>query len=401
MCETLKFTILIAALILFGMIGLSYPANNSTCNVSNGSCTISNITISHITVNSTGKIGKPIYMVLIFAQGCPHCEALNSYIANLSKTYDIRVSYVNALTNQTTLAEYLNNYNISKNDWGAVPILIVNNTYCAGDTPCESFLAANIGAFSKNGTPQLSPGGSSNLGNLSIAELTVLALVDSINPCAFAVLIFLLSTLFIRNPNNRRKILFAGVSFALGIFAFYIIIGVLLLLGIKSVLAITNLKSIYVYCAFGAFAIILGLWNIKDYLAYGRGVAMEVPKSWRPKMFGVMDKILFKFASIPAAFVAGVIVTAFLLPCITGPYFVAGSLLKNLPIGTAIAWLAYYNLIFILPMLIITALVYASFTSVDKAQNFKEKNIKKLHLFAGIMLLGVGIVIILQVLGYL
>jgi hypothetical protein len=212
-------------------------------------------------------------------------------------------------------------------------------------------------------------------------------------------LIFLLSTLFLRNPNERHKILLGGIAFALGIFAFYITVGVLLLFGIKSVLALANLKSIYIYGAFGVLTIILGILNIKDYVApRSLGFSMEVPTRWRPKMFGTMDKILFRFASIPAAFIAGVLVTAFLLPCITGPYFVAGSLLKDLPLTTAVAWLAYYNFLFIFPMLVITTLVYASFTSVEKAHAFREKNIPKLHLIAGLMLLAVGIVILLQVL---
>ena len=108
-----------------------------------------------------------------------------------------------------------------------------------------------------------------------------------------------------------------------------------------------------------------------------------------------------RFVSIPAAFIAGVLVTAFLLPCITGPYFVAGSLLKSLPLGTAALWLAYYNALFVLPMLIITVLVYASFTSVERAHAFREKNTRKLRLIAGILLIVVGVTIILQMAGWI
>ena len=85
------------------------------------------------------------------------------------------------------------------------------------------------------------------------------------------------------------------------------------------------------------------------------------------------DTLVLKFASVPAAFAAGVLVTAFLLPCITGPYFVAGSLLKDLPLSQSVLWLAYYDLLFILPMFVITALVYGSLTSVEKAAKFREK----------------------------
>jgi thiol-disulfide isomerase/thioredoxin len=370
---------------------------SSTCTIGSNGCGLNSISINAIAVNSIGKTGKPVYMVLAFANGCTHCEALNDYIRNLSNTYDIRMTYINAVTNQTALTRYFSYYKVPTDDWDTVPILFVNNTYCVGDAQCESFLSENMAAFAKNGTQPIEASGP-GLGSLTIAEFTGLALVDSVNPCAFAVLIFLLSTLFMRNPNKRHRILLGGISFALGIFAFYITVGVLLVLGIRSVLAVSNLNSVWVYGAFGVFAIILGILNLKDYVAYGKfGFAMEVPKRWRPRMLGTMDKILFEFASIPASFVAGVVVTAFLLPCITGPYFVAGSLLRNLPTGAAILWLAYYNFLFILPMLIITALVYMSFTTVEKAHAFREKNIRKLHLLAGVMLLIVGIVILLQV----
>ena len=54
----------------------------------------------------------------------------------------------------------------------------------------------------------------------------------------------------------------------------------------------------------------------------------------------------------------------------------------------------YYNFLFVLPMLIITALVYFSFTSIDKASEFRERNVKKLHLVAGLLLILVGAIML-------
>jgi thiol-disulfide isomerase/thioredoxin len=388
-----------AAPLILVVILLGGSVLNSTCNVISGTCPSTNSTINAIAVNATNKTGNPVYLSFAFAPGCPHCEALNNYLANLSKRYDLRVTYINAVANQTTLSDYLSYYNVSQSYWDAVPILFLGNkTYCVGDTTCESFMSQNIIAFAQKGVP-LQQVGSASLGQLSILEISGLALVDSINPCAFMVLIFLLSTLFMRDPNKRYKILLGGICFALGIFSFYMTVGVLLLLGIKSVLAVANLKNIYIYGAFGIFSIILGLLNLKDYFAYGSmGFVMEVPRRWRPKMLATIDKAVMGVASMPGIFISGVLVTAFLLPCITGPYFVAGSLLKDLPLGIGILWLLYYNFLFVLPMIIITLLVYFSFTSVEKAAKFREKNIKKLHLIAGILLLGIGITILYSVL---
>jgi thiol-disulfide isomerase/thioredoxin len=394
-----KYLAIVPLILVYLLLGSS--TLNSTCNVTTGACSggANGTLTTTIISNSTNKIGKTIYVALAYAPGCPHCKALNDYIGNLSKTYDIRVVYINAIANQTIFSQYLKYYNVSESYWDSVPMLFINNTYCVGDTSCISFLSSNIASISLTGA--LLPNvGSASLGKLTILEITGLALVDSINPCAFAVLIFLLSTLFMRNPNKRYKILLGGISFALGIFVFYATVGVMLLLGIKSALAITNLKNVYIYGAFGIFSIILGLLNLKDYFSYGSlGFVMEVPKRWRPKMLATIDKIMMsEIASIPGAFIAGVLVTAFLLPCITGPYFVAGSLLKDLPVGVGILWLLYYNFLFVLPMFIITSLVYLSFTSVEKAHAFREKNIRRLHLIAGILLLAVGAVILSSIL---
>ena len=369
----------------------------STCNVTTAACTANTGTglLTTASSNTTGKLGMPVYLALAYAPGCPHCEALNSFILNLSRTYDIRTTYINVIENQSVLTQYLSHYNVSQSYWGSVPILFVSGTYCVGDTTCMSFLASNISSLAQTGTTAPVVGGGS-LEGLTVLAITGLALVDSVNPCAFAVLIFLLSTMFMYNPTKRYRLLLGGTSFALGIFSFYLMVGVGLLTGIKSVLVVTGLNNDYIYGGFGVFSIALGLLNMKDYISYGSiGFVMEVPRRWRPKMLGTMDKVLLsKIASVPGAFVAGVLVTAFLLPCITGPYFVAGSLLKDLPLNTAVLWLAYYNLLFVLPMFIITGLVYFSFTSIDRASEFSERNTKKLHFVAGVLLILVGAIML-------
>ncbi len=389
---------LLISLFLAPVVPIAAAQSNSICNLTSGTCPIGSgqgiVTTMH--ANATGK---PIYMALAYAPGCPHCEALDNFIINLSSKYNIQMTYINALTNQATLSRFLSYYKVPQSDYGVVPILFVNGTYCIGDTQCISLLSENIASFAKDGTPPLEPN-SGSLGTMSFFEITALALVDSVNPCAFAVLIFLLSTLFMRDPNNRRTILLGGIAFAMGVFIFYFIIGLLLLMGIKAALAVAGLSNAYVYIIFGIFAVLLGIFNLKDYFSYGSlGFVMEVPMRWKPKMLATIEKnVLGRIATITGSFIAGVLVTAFLLPCITGPYFLSGSILKALPLPTASLWLVYYNILFILPMLVITLLVYFSFTSIEKASEFREKNIRKLHLVAGLLLILVGAIMFYSVL---
>jgi cytochrome c biogenesis protein CcdA len=136
-------------------------------------------------------------------------------------------------------------------------------------------------------------------------------------------------------------------------------------------------------------AIVIGLFNIKDYFWYGGGgFAMEIPKKWRPKL----KEMLGKATSPVSAFFIGIVVTLFELPCTGGPYlFVLGLLSQNLSWVKIIPILLYYNLVFVLPLIILSGLIYFGYSSVEGTHAWKEKNIKILHLVAGIIMITLGI----------
>ena len=88
-----------------------------------------------------------------------------------------------------------------------------------------------------------------------------------------------------------------------------------------------------------------------------------------------------------------IFVTIFLLPCTVGPYIIASGALSGLALVKTIPFLLLYNLIFILPMLIITLSIYLGIASAEKISNWKERNIKYIHLVTGILLVVLGILI--------
>ena len=45
-----------------------------------------------------------------------------------------------------------------------------------------------------------------------------LALADAVNPCALAVISFILIAILTKNPGKRKKVLFAGLAFVLAVF---------------------------------------------------------------------------------------------------------------------------------------------------------------------------------------
>jgi cytochrome c biogenesis protein CcdA len=228
---------------------------------------------------------------------------------------------------------------------------------------------------------------------LTILTVAGLAAANSLNPCALAVLIMALVTVLTNDPRNRKKVLLVGLSFAAAIFFVYLIYGILLVNLFQSINAMPELK-IWAYRIDAILGIILGLMNIKDYFSYGSfGFRTEVPTKWRPTMKNIITKI----TSPAGAFIAGLLVGLILTPCSMGPYLICCSLLGPLGTWASIPWLLFYNLIFISPMIAITLVVYFGFTTVDSVYGWREKNLRLLHLIAGIILLLMGILILFGV----
>ena len=174
--------------------------------------------------------------------------------------------------------------------------------------------------------------------------LAGLAVVDAVNPCALAVLTILLTSILLKYPKQKIKALTTGISFTSSIFICYFAMGLLIILGFKSVTALSSLSTSWVYKLLGLFAIIVGILNIKDFFRYGGGgFLMEVPRSWRPRMKNIINST----TSPLGAFFVGLVVSLFLLPCTSGPYFVAGGLLSGVSWLSAFPLLILYNIIFI------------------------------------------------------
>lgn len=230
---------------------------------------------------------------------------------------------------------------------------------------------------------------------LTFGKITALALADAVNPCEMAVLIMVLVAILMQNPENRNKVLKAGLAFSSAIFIGYFVYGTIIIYLLENFSGMLKGFSLYLYDGLAVLAIILGVLNIKDYFMYQPGgILTEMPMRLRPKAKLLINKITSPFG----AFLIGFLVTIFLVPCTMGPYLIVSGLLVPLGVIKSIPWLLYYNLLFILPMIVITLIVYFGFKEVGEVSGWKEKNIKKLHLIAGIILTGIGLLMLLRLL---
>jgi len=230
------------------------------------------------------------------------------------------------------------------------------------------------------------------MADLTLPTVLALAAADAVNPCELAVLTLALIAILTRYPRERKKFLQIGFAFTAAIFIMYIIYGLLLVNVLKSISQIATVK-IWTYTILGVIGIVLGGFNIKDYFAYGAGgIVTEVPRKWRPSMKNLIAKI----TSPGGAFVIGLFVALFLTPCTMGPYFICCGILQAMAVLQTVPWLLIYNIIFVLPMIAITLIVYFGFTTVDRVYGWREKNIRLLHLIAGILLVLIGLALVFR-----
>ncbi|MBW2991276.1 hypothetical protein KY348_06255 [Candidatus Woesearchaeota archaeon] len=361
----------------------------------------------------------PICAVYFTGIGCPHCAKVEPFVKDLLEEYPnlvfIRYEIYQEQQNAPLLETYTSNYNIQP----GIPLIIFNKeNVLRGDSPILRGMKNTLDSMQSNpcplmngssvdykeldcdtlpGRPEILIGRNQTAAGggvcdeipqeLTLAKILGLAAVDAINPCELAVLALMLIAILTYNPRNKKKVLLAGLAFTLAVFIMYIIYGLIIIKFFQLIQLLAGIR-LWLYKILGAVAIILGLFNIRDFVRYRPGgFATEMPIFLRPKV----KKLIAGVTSPGGAFVIGLLVTLFLIPCTIGPYIIAGGILSALELFKTLPWLLIYNLVFVLPMLIITFIVYLGFTTVENVSGWKDKNIRYLHLVAGIILVLLGI----------
>lgn len=209
------------------------------------------------------------------------------------------------------------------------------------------------------------------------------ALVDSINPCAIGVLILLISSLLVF-AENRKKMLALGIIYVSAVFIVYFLAG----LGLITFLHIISSAIIkYLLLLTAVLIIIAGLIEIKDAFFYGKGFSLSIPANHAEKL-----PKMIKNTTIPGIILLGIFVAAIELPCTGGPYLAITLLLSQAFNFEAFIMLFVYNLIFVLPLLIILLLVYFG-VKVAHIKRWKQKNKKYMRIAIGIVLIALGILL--------
>lgn len=214
--------------------------------------------------------------------------------------------------------------------------------------------------------------------------VVVASLVDSINPCAFSILILTIVFLF-SIGKNRFNILKIGGFYILGIFLIYIMIG----LGILQALHIFNTP--HFMAKVGAVLMIaFGGINVINEFFPKFPIKLKIPAVAHGKIAELMEK-----GSIPTAFLLGGLVGLCEFPCTGGPYLmILGLLHDKATYISGLGYLLLYNLIFILPLIVIL-FIASDKILVDKVRVWQKSESKLMRYGGGIAMVALGVIIFL------
>jgi HEAT repeat protein/cytochrome c biogenesis protein CcdA/glutaredoxin len=202
-------------------------------------------------------------------------------------------------------------------------------------------------------------------------------LLDGVNPCAFATIIFLLSYLQVTR-RAPRQILAVGAAFVAGVFLAYFLLGLGLVEVVMRFSLLRRLGGILNVgmALFVAGVALLSIWDGVQCLRGRMGeMVLQLPGVLKARIHAAVRQSSRQRHFVAAAFVAGVVIAVLELAC-TGQVY-APTLLYMLKTGQgrsgAIGYLALYNLAFIVPLLVVFVGAYGGLRSERLTLWFQQR----------------------------
>jgi len=222
-----------------------------------------------------------------------------------------------------------------------------------------------------------------NEGEILFSAVLATGLLDGVNPCAFAVLLFFIAFLF-TIKKTRYSISWMGITYIAAIYLTYFLIG----LGLLKAFTISSAP--HLMARVGAFLVIfLGAIHIKDYFFPNLPITVRVPKVGENAIVTWAYK-----ATFPATIVLGFLVGLCTFPCSGGIYVATIGLLQSkATFYKGLGYLVLYNLMFVLPLVVILAAA-SSKVMAGRLLHWERVWKGKMHIFYGATMIGVGAVIL-------
>lgn len=339
---------------------------------------------------------------------CPHCLRARPFIESLTDRHPwLQVHSLELSQSKANVRRYVDMAAALGREARSVPAFIFCGTLQTGydsDETTGRFLESQLLACRSRlpGATAEKPGvatdttylpvlGAFDPTRYSLPVLTiVLAGLDSFNPCAFFVLLFLLSLLV--HARSRLRILGIG-----GIFVFFsgFIYFLFMAAWLNIFLVMGQVRLVTVVA--GGVAVLLAVLNIKDYVWFKRGPSLTIPETAKPSLFQRM-RGLVSADNIPTVLFGtvalAVAANTYELLCTAGFPMVYTRVLtlSDLSRTSYYLYLTFYNLIYVIPLLVFVLL----FAITLGSRKLAEREGRILKFLSGLMMLQLGAVLLVK-----
>ena len=320
-----------------------------------------------------------IHVAFFYQPGCDECERSERDLKYIQEKYpQVQVRRFN-IKEEAALNQYLcERAQMPAEKHLTAPALFVGEKYLVGEAVRALGIEASILPYLSSGAQEPWSDWETHKAvaeqniverfhSFRLATVAGAGLLDGINPCAFATIIFLLAYLS-AYEHKGRELLAAGAAFTIGVFLTYIGVGFGFLKFLAS-LPFLNVIGKWVYGVTLALCLVLAWGSIADYFKARAGktqeMALRLPdrfrnwiKHWIRKGTSVRQFVL-------ASFVLGFVVSIVELACTGQVYLPTIVFVLGIPEWRTRASLALllYNVMFILPLVTVFLLVYFGITS--------------------------------------
>ena len=343
---------------------------------------------------------KPIYMAYFEAAGCQNC-ARTSYDLNVVKD-----RYPQLVVESFSMEEAENKarnewlcerYGVPEEDRLSTPMIFVWDDVLIGTDATLNPLLAAVSQYADSGAERTWEDFDPEEAEQSLVDrfssfglLTVLGagLIDGLNPCAFATLVFFVSYLTFTGRRGR-DILFVGLSFTLGVFVTYLLVGMGLLTVIQSLGFFASLGR-WVYLITALLCTVLAVLTFRDYFRAREGdvgdMTLKLPTSLRRRINKVIREGAQVRAFVAMAFVTGFLVSLIELACTGQVYLPTIVYVLSQPglASQAFLYLLLYCFMFVVPLIVVFILAYFGTTS-EQLGKFVNRYTGTIKLITGVV----------------
>jgi glutaredoxin len=344
-----------------------------------------------------------VHLYFFWSQKCPHCLKAVPFIDSLQQDYAwLQVHSAEISQNRLNLKRYAEMARSLGHNASSVPAFFICGQLITGyDSPrgigqqildlastCRHTPVTALSAADES-TLQLPFIGSVDADSNSLLMFTlIIAGMDSFNPCAFFVLMFLLSLMV--HARSRARMLLIGSTFV-GISALIYFLFMSAWLNLFMMIGAIPVITLIA----GMVAVIIGIINTKDYFFFKQGPSLTIPESAKPTLYRRMRDLL-KTDNIATMLLGtatlAVAANSYELLCTAGFPMVYTRLLTLSELSSLqhYAYLVLYNLIYVIPLIIIVII----FSYTLAAYKLSEQQGRFLKLLSGLMMLGLGLIML-------